>query len=246
MDPIGAPVPSSTGSGGIGLPPDNVETKAVELAELKSGISLRAGHPVVLVVNGATGWKRFRRAAAAGNTPELKPGTPGGVQDGKFHIEIALQAAGGTPLAHERVRIHDPDTGQPVGGPAVTDENGVLRANVPEEKDYEVVVENDAPEDHELPSLGDHLGGDEPSSTEHSILSVELLDAGRAPIKGEKVHVKGEQGEFDAVTDDEGCIHELAEPGAYTLTVKGKSVTAHTIFQEDRQGSDVPYRFVLR
>jgi len=236
----------------MGLPQDNIETKSVELAELKSGVSLRAGHPVVLVVNGATGSKRFRRAGtkaaagAGGNSPELKPGAPGGVKEGKFHIEIALRAAGGTPLAHERVRIHDPDTGQPVGEPAVTDEKGVLRANVPEEKDYQVVVENDAPEDHHLPALGDHLGGHEPSSTQHSMLSVELLDAARAPVKGEKVHVKGEQGEFDAVTDDEGCIHELAEPGAYTLTVKGKSVTAHTIFQEDRQGSEVPYRFVLR
>jgi len=225
------------------LPSAEVETRPVELADAKAGVSLDAGHRVVLVVNGATGSKRYRAQAAPA---ALEPGAPGGVKDGKFQIEITLKALGGTPLAHERVRIHDPETGQPVGEAALTDENGVLRALVPEEKDYDVVVENDPAEDHQLPSLGDHLGGDEPSSTQHSILSVELLDARGAPLKGEAVHVQGDGGEFDAVTDDEGYLHELAEPGVYTLTVQGKSLTAHTVFQEDRQGNEAAYRLVVR
>ena len=230
-----------------------VETKSVELAEAKSGVSLRTGQRVVLIVNGAAGSPRYKRAAddpegsaAAASSTGLKPGTPGGVKDGKFQIETALQAAGGTPLAHERVRLHDPATGEPVGEPAVTDENGILRASVPEEKDYDVVVESDPAEKEELPSLADHLGGEEPSSAEHAVLSVELLDAARAPLRREKVHVKGEQAEFDVVTDDEGCIHEVAEPGAYTLTAKGKSATAHTVFQDERDESGVAYRLVLR
>jgi hypothetical protein len=223
--------------------PSAVETRPVELADAKAGVSLDAGHRVVLVVNGATGSKRYRAQAVPA---VLEPGAPGGVKDGKFQIEITLKAVGGTPLAHERVRIHDPDTGEPVGEAALTDENGVLRARVPEEKDYDVVVEADPAEQHELPPLGEHLGAHEPSAARHSMLSVELLDAAGAPLKGEAVHVEGDGGGFDAITDDEGCLHELAEPGVYTLTVRGTSLSAHTVFQEDRQGNDVPYRFVVR
>jgi hypothetical protein len=213
----------------------DVEERAVELTEVKSGLTFQAGHRVRIVVNGARDAK------------ELPPGTPGGVEDGAFVIELQLHAAGGTPLAHERVRIHDPDTGQPVGAPGVTDEEGVVRAKVPAEKHYHLMLENDAREEHELPELGDAVGGHERSPDEHAVLSVNLLDAARAPLKAEKVHVKGEQGaEFDVVTDDDGCFHELAEPGVYDLTARGKSFKTHTIFHDDREGTEVPYRFIVR
>jgi hypothetical protein len=208
---------------------DNTEVKSVELSELRAGVTLRTGRRMVLVVNGAKGSSRYRPKAG---------------EDG-FTIEVTLHAAGGTPMAHERIRIVDPDTGNPVGEPVLTDEEGVLRAKVPEEKEYHLVVENEEAAQDELPSL--ELGGHEPGSSEHSMLSVELLDGDRQPLKNEKVQVKGEHGEdFEAVTDDEGCIHELAGPGVYELSVRGSTFKAHTIFQDDRQGFEVPYRFVVR
>jgi hypothetical protein len=203
---------------------DQTEVKRVELAEARAGVVLRTGHRVVLVVNGAKG-----------------------SSSGGFTIEIALQAAGGTPMAHERIRIVDPDSGKAIGELAVTDEEGVLRAKVPAEKEYHLIVENDAAEQDDLPSLGDDLGGHERSPSEHSVLSVELLDGDRAPLKGEKVQVKGEHGEdFEVVTDEEGCFHQLTEPGVYELTVRGKPLKAHTIFHDDREGTEVPYRLVVR
>ncbi|MGZ6124246.1 MAG: hypothetical protein ACXWLR_04755 [Myxococcales bacterium] len=211
---------------------DKVEVKSVELAEAKAGVMLRTGHRVVLVVNGTKGSRRYRRS---------------GEEDAGFQIEITLHAKGGTPMAHERIRIVDPDTDEPVGEAVVTDEEGVLRATVPEEKEYHLVVEDEPAETDELPPLADDPGGHEPSTSEHSMLSVELLDAERAPLKGERVQVKGEHGaDFEVVTDDEGCFHELAENGVYELTVRGQSFKAHTIFHDDREGSEVPYRFVLR
>ncbi len=239
---------------GWGRMAEEIEQKAVELAEAKAGVSLRAGHPVVLVINGLKGNPQFRKAAsrrAEGSASDAggdgqESDAPDGTKNA-FAIEVQLTAAGGTPMANERVRLYDPDTGQPVGEPVVTDEKGVLRAKVSAEKDYHVVVENDLPEEHELPSLDVDQGAHEPSSSEHWMLSVELLDAAQAPIKGEKVHVKGEHGaEFDAVTDDEGCFHELAELGVYNLTVRGKSFAAHTILHEDRQGTEIGYRFTVR
>jgi hypothetical protein len=50
----------------------DVETRSVEIAELKAGIRLIAGHRVVLVVNGATGSKRTK-----GKTNSPKPTTDG-------------------------------------------------------------------------------------------------------------------------------------------------------------------------
>jgi hypothetical protein len=228
---------------------DDVEEKAVELSEVKAGLTLKAGHRVRLVVNGAHGSRRKNGSNGDGSpdAKDLPPGTPGGIADGAFVIELQLHAAGGTPLAHERIRIHDPDTGEPVGAPGVTNEKGVLRARVPAEKHYHLMVVNDAGEEHELPERGDALGGHERSPDEHAVLSVKLLDAARAPLKAEKVHVKGDQGaEFDVVTDDDGCFHELAEPGVYDLAVRGSSFKAHTVFHGDREGTAVPYQFIVR
>jgi hypothetical protein len=208
---------------------DNTEVRSVELSELKAGVTLRTGRRVVLVVNGAKGSSRYRPKAG---------------EDG-FTIEVTLHAAGGTPMAHERIRIVDPDTGNPVGEPVLTDEEGVLRAKVPEEKEYHLVVENEEAGQDELPDLD--LGGHAKGADEHSVLSVELLDGDRQPLKGEKVQVKGEHGEgFEVTTGDDGCFHELAESGVYELTVRGNSFKAHTIFHDDRGDSAAPYRFVVR
>jgi hypothetical protein len=208
---------------------DNTEVRSVSLDEVKAGVTLRTGRRVVLVVNGAKGSSRYRAKAG---------------EDG-FTIEVTLHAAGGTPMAHERIRIVDPDTGNPVGEPVLTDEEGVLRAKVPEEKEYHLVVVNEAAKEDELPEL--ELGGHERDSSEHSVLSVELLDGDRQPLKGEKVQVKGTQGDgFEVVTDDDGCFHQLAEAGVYELTVRGNSFKAHTIFHDDRGDSAAPYRFVVR
>ena len=39
--------------------PEEVETKSVALDEVKAGLRLRAGHPVVIIVSGARGSGRY-------------------------------------------------------------------------------------------------------------------------------------------------------------------------------------------
>ncbi|HYV67849.1 MAG TPA: hypothetical protein VE964_16535, partial [Myxococcales bacterium] len=75
-----------------------IQRKSVDLAQLRAGVQLRTGQRYLLVVKNVKG----RNGAGDG-----------------FVLEVQLHAAGGTPLANERVRIHDPDTGEPVGAAAV-------------------------------------------------------------------------------------------------------------------------------
>jgi len=242
-----------------------VEENSVTLADLKSGVQLRAGHEVLLIVSdghgstllkSAGGWDEDEAAAeSAAETGESDaeeagpaPGTVGGVEGGAYVIEVQLHAAGGTPLAHERVRIHDPDTGEEVGEPGVTDENGVLKARVPADKEYAIHIDADAPEeypdafsDHEHP-LAAHL----PYPDEHAVLHVALLDAQGDPLKSETVQVKDEAGTAQELkTDDRGTIELQVEHGLFTLQVRGKELVAHSVLSGELSGEDAPYRFVV-
>jgi hypothetical protein len=161
---------------------------------------------------------------------------------------MQLHAAGGTPLVAERVRIHDPDTGKPVGDDGVTDEEGVLRARVPEEKEYEIHVVDvggeehpDAFDDHAHP-LPAHL----PHPDEHPVLHVVFLDAAGAPLKGEAVKVKDEHGKAQEVKTDEGGVIDLVvEAGPFMLELRSKSFQAHTVFSGDLVEEGAPYKFVV-
>ena len=97
------------------------ETRQVTLAQLQSGVQLRVGQKSVLVVSAP------------------------------FAIEVQLTAAGGAPLAGERVRIIDPDTNEQVGKPVMTDKHGVLRARVPEQKEYHFLPMPDEPKEDPIP-----------------------------------------------------------------------------------------------
>ena len=225
-----------------------VEERSVELVEAKAGVQLVAGRPVVLIVNGVKGRRRPGQSADARDEAGLTPGTVGGVKDGAYAIEMQLHAAGGTPLAHERVRIHDPDTGEPVGDPAVTDENGVLKARVPAEKEYQVHIDADPPEEHP-DAFGDHehpLAGQLPHPDEHAVLYVAFVDVNDAPLKGEAATVKDEHGNSqDLSTNDRGNIELVVEHGVYTVEMRGSTFVAHSVLSGDLEGEGAPYRFVV-
>jgi hypothetical protein len=209
---------------------EKIEERSVELSELESGIQLRAGHEVLLIVSGATGTRRRK---------SRKPAD-------KFHIHLQLHAAGGTPLAGEKVRIHDPETGEQVAT-ATTDDKGVLEISVPAEKDYHVFVD-DEPAEQQTDEFSGALQGAPREPDRHAVLWVALVDAKGAPLKGEKVQIKGEEGAAqESETDDQGCINMVVEPGVFTLEVRGKSLVAHSIFHDDPiAGDGAPYKFVLR
>jgi hypothetical protein len=62
---------------------EKIEERSVELSELKSGIKLRAGHQVVLVVNGAAGTPRRKAAADDKKAPKPAGGAQGASSAGK-------------------------------------------------------------------------------------------------------------------------------------------------------------------
>jgi hypothetical protein len=188
-------------------------------------------------------------AATAGSAaPALEPGSTGGIEDGAFVIELQMQAAGGTPLAHERVRIHDPDTGQQIGSAAVTDENGVLRARVPAEKEYHLHLDADAAEEH-ADAFDDHdhpLAARLPHPDEHAVLHVAFSDAKGAPRKGETVKIADEHGQSRELQTDEGGRFELVvDHGPFTLEVRGARFQAHSVMSGDLAGEAAPYHFVV-
>lgn len=203
-----------------------IERRTVELPEIKRGVQLRVGHRYVLVVNG------------------LESAEPGG----GFVLEVHLHAAGGTPLANERVRIYDPDTGKPVGEPVVTDENGVLRARVPAEKEYQIHLDADAGEEHS-DAFGEHdhpLAAHLPHPDEHAVLHVVLLDGKGEPLAGESVSIEDEHGASQEVkTDDGGQFQLVVEHGPFTLKARGSSLLAHSVLSGDLLDDGAPYRFVV-
>ena len=203
--------------------------KTVELSQLKAGIPLRTGRSYVLVVNGIKGGNR----------------SGGG---GAFVLEVQLHAAGGTPLANERVRIHDPETGEPVGEPAVTDENGVLRARVPAGKEYHVHLDPDAAEEHP-DAFEDHehpLAAQLPHPDEHAVLHVAFDDAEGAPRKGEVVKITDQHGQSQELqTDERGRFELVVDHGPFTLEVQGATFQAHSVMSGDLAGEEAPYHFVV-
>jgi carboxypeptidase family protein len=195
------------------------ETRQVSLELLKSGVQLRVGQKSVLVVD------RHQT-----NAP--------------FAVEVQLTAAGGTPLAGERVRIIDPDTNEQVGQPVTTDKRGVLRAGVPEQKEYQFFPVADEPV--EPPDPWSAHGPAATIPQEHSLLFVVLTDESAQPLKGEKVNVKDESGSAnEVVTDDDGHVRLTTDPGVYELEVRGKTFVAHTLFTTDLGDEPQPYRFTL-
>jgi hypothetical protein len=171
-----------------------------------------------------------------------EPGTEGGLPDAQYVIEVQLTAAGGTPLANESVKIVDPDSGAQIGEPGVTDENGVLRAGVPEQKEYHFYsVETGEEEGAEPWSDHDH---EQMTPQDHSVLAICLIDAGGQPLAGESFEVKDADGtSHEAQTDDQGEVRLGLDAGVYTLVVRGKEFIAHTVFSGDLDGLPQPYKF---
>jgi len=187
----------------------------VTSAQLKAGVQLRVGQKTTLVLRAP------------------------------YAIEVQLTAPGGTPLAAERVRIVDPDTNEQVGQPVRTDEQGVLRARVPEQKEYHFFPVPDEPV--EDPDPWSVRGPAATAGQEHGLLFVALTDESGQPLKDEKLEVKDESGSAqEVVTDEEGQIRLTTDPGVYELRVSGKTFLAHTVFASDILGDDPPpYRFTL-
>ncbi len=127
-----------------------VEIKGVELAEIRAGISLLAGHRVVLVVNGVRGSRRYTRGdtsggdgsgddleivSEAGQRPVSQPAKSGSralslvLQDDegtpRANLKFTLRAGSGSDVCHCRQHSARPD-----GALGTSNMSDVLRPNL--------------------------------------------------------------------------------------------------------------------
>jgi hypothetical protein len=140
------------------------------------------------------------------------------------------------PFIRHRVRILDPDTGEAVSDVLTTDEDGVVRTTVPEEKVYRIEL------------LDEDLEIDEPAPVaeeELVVLRCRFVDPYGRPLEGLAVVVRDEDEKFDAVTDDDGAIGLPAYLGHYRVEVGDESFDAHAVLARDLDDDDRVYQFVV-
>jgi len=175
-----------------------------------------------------------------GGAPEDSP------PDGPFEIHAQLHAAGGTPLAKERLRIKDPDSDQVIGT-VTADEAGVVRARVPQEKEYHFFLADDESKEVEVDPFEAQQPPERSEDADHAVLSVALADAQGAPLAGEKVQVKGEGGDaHEETTDRSGNLNIAVEHGVFEISVRGSTFVAHSLLPDEIEGETAPYHFVVR
>ena len=160
-------------------------------------------------------------------------------------LSTRITARGGTPLVDQLVEIVDPDSHEPVGPPVRTDENGQLLAEVPEDKPYDIrILDDDEPDPIESPLERSPV---DESQEERPVLAVRLLDESGAPLANERYEAKGPMGSFSGITDAEGDVEvDGVESGAYEITIRGKTLKAHTLYSTDLEQDGEPYRLVVR
>ncbi len=154
-----------------------------------------------------------------------------------YVIATEVRTIGDTVLANHKVRIIDPDTGKAVGSPKMTDENGVVRAVVPENKNYRIeILDEDA-----IPQSPPPLPADYPQG----VLICHFVDEAGNPITNEQVEVSSGDDRFDVITDADGRIEAPALLAAYDVEVRGETFTAHPLLWKDREDEENVYRFIV-
>jgi hypothetical protein len=158
---------------------------------------------------------------------------------GGFHVRVRVcSSADGAGVAGRRVRIVDPASGATVGS-AETGADGLVDAPVPEEKAYDVFLDDGGSE-----AAG---GTFAPEDDLHAFVFVELRD-GSGPLRDETVTLTAADGSVQQVTTDaDGCLQAEVAPGPCTVEVRGKALPAHSVFDDDGIPEEgAAYRFVLQ
>jgi len=162
--------------------------------------------------------------------PEREPPPP------DAHVIVMLvKSIGGTPLVNHLVCILD-EKGRRVGNPVTTDSEGILRAEVPENKKYRVEI---------LDEKMEHAVAPLDRGDEQAVLLCQFVEIDGSPVANEKVEVKAGDDKFELTTDELGRIQSPAHLGAWELTVRKESFIAHALPVADGEREESVYRFVL-
>jgi hypothetical protein len=153
-----------------------------------------------------------------------------------YVLAVEVRSIGGTPIMNHAVRIRDPDTGEQIGGDLMTDDDGVVRALVPENKLYRIEILD---EEH------DFVDSPLDDEGERAMLLCHFLDEWGEPIAHTDVHARSGDDEFELVTDENGKIEAPADLGHYELTIEDQVFHAHALLEDDRDAEEHLYRFVV-
>jgi hypothetical protein len=152
-------------------------------------------------------------------------------------IAVEVKSLGGTLLPNHKVRVLDPETGMPVSDWLETDDKGVLRTDVPEERTYRIEIADEGI-DAASPTAPH-------ADAAPAVLFCHFVDANGAPIADEPVTATRGEDTFDLRTDAEGKIDAPAQLGDYKLKIKGREFAAHALPAADRETAS-GYRFVVK
>ena len=182
---------------------------------------------------------RVARTAKDGKTSNKIKADLGVTDDELYVLAAEVKTIGDTPLVRHAVRILDPETGGVIEDHVMTDEAGVVRAMVPENKTYRIEIVD---EEREIPPPAPLAANDV-----HGILICHFVDGDGNAVANEGVEARCEDDQFSLVTDEDGRIEAPAHLSAYDLKIRGETFTAHALLWSDRgDGEEEPlYRFVL-
>jgi hypothetical protein len=151
-------------------------------------------------------------------------------------IALEVKGLGGTPLANHQVRVVDPDTGEPIGDWLETDDSGILRAQVPDDRTWRIEILDEDVEAAAAPATLPETP---------ALLRCRFVDVAGRPVAGEPVEAAVDEDKLALRTDENGAIDAPARLAVYRLTIRGQTFTAHALTAADAEGEQSVYRFVL-
>lgn len=206
-------------------------SSAMTLAELRAAVAeaLRAGRLVAF---------RTSRMVRVQREMHVEPLGPESTTDEVLDVYVIaaeVKLIGDTRLIEHPVRILDPDTGEVIVE-TMTDEKGVVRAEVPKKKTYRIEIVDLDPEWHPPPFEDDPPVG---------LVHFRLVDDAGLPLAQREVKAKLAGEEMLFVTDDEGEVSAASHVGHYQLQMGDQTFDGHTLLAKDADDDDRIYEFVV-
>jgi hypothetical protein len=139
-----------------------------------------------------------------------------------YWLVAQVKLLGDVPAIEHEVKILDPDTGEVVGDPVTTDDQGVLRVEVPSNKAYHLQLVDSEPE-AESRTPEQHV------DEEHAILRCRFVHASGEPLAEAEIYAKLGEDEMVLTTDEDGRIEAPAHLGDYELSWGEQVFHAHAL-----------------
>ena len=156
-----------------------------------------------------------------------------------YWLVTQVKLLGDVPAIEHEVKILDPDTGEVVGDPVTTDDQGVLRAEVPSNKAYHLQLVDSEPD----PEAG--AAPPEIHIDDHAVLRCRFVHTSGEPLAEAEIHAKLGETEMLLATDEEGRIEGPAQLGYYELSYGEQVFHAHSLPAADAEDDEAIYHFVV-